>query len=95
MTAKQCVTIASRILTAYFLVLAGSRLMDIPVAIMAFMHYSSVLKSPPDGYIPTPSATYYYRVEIESIAHSVLFIALTLMMALFFIAADHAYRSSS
>jgi len=84
MTAKQGVTIASRILTAYFLALAGLRLMDIPVAIMALMHYSSILKGPPDGYVATPSAVYFYRVEIESLSHSVLLIALTLMMALAF-----------
>jgi hypothetical protein len=78
MTAKQGITIASRILTTYFLTLAAFRLMDITAAIMSFMHNSS------EGYLSSPSTGYYYRIEIETFAHIVLTIALALMMALAF-----------
>ncbi len=69
--------IASRILAIYFMTLAFYRLTDIPVEVMAYLHYRH--------YAEMGIGSYLYRVEVEALSHSVLIIAVDLLVALIFL----------
>ena len=71
------VVIASRVLAIYFMVLAFYRFTDIPVEVMAYLHYRH--------YAEMGIGSYFYRVEVEALSHSVLIIAVDLFVALIFL----------
>jgi hypothetical protein len=77
MSKETGVVIASRVIVIYFLTLAFYRLTDVPVEIMAYLHYRH------NDEIGVSS--YFYCVEVEALAHSALIIAVDLLMAWIFL----------
>ena len=76
MSKEHGLMLASRIVTLYFLTLAFYRFTDLFVELMSFFHYRH--------YDELGTSNYLYRVAIEGLAHSVLIIALDLLMAITF-----------
>jgi hypothetical protein len=77
MSKETGVVIVSRVLAIYFMVLAFYRFTDIPVEVMAYLHYKN--------YTEMGIGSYFYRVEVEALSHSVLIIAVDLFAALIFL----------
>jgi hypothetical protein len=73
MTAKQGVTLASRVLCIYFLIAAGFLITDLPPNVMAYLQYSAH-----DGYSHT-SFNFQWNL-----AHIVFMITVYLLLALLF-----------
>lgn len=84
MSTKQGVTLASRILTVYFLTLCAYRISDLPIDLMSLFHNQAMQGVSTSSIYAQASDSYYYRISIEAIGHSALIIALDLMMALIF-----------
>ena len=76
MSKEQGATLASRILTIYFLTLAFYRATDLPIGLMSFLHYRH--------HVELEIGNYLYRVAVEGLAHDALIIALDLLMAMVF-----------